>query len=123
MNNIIIVLINIIASNVEANNINFDIPIINIIVYSIAIVNIDVLAFPINKFPIPFSLGVTVLYIITITPSLATTGINITVQSRLLFIMLYMNPIFNNIKNIMAKREFVPNLESFIISSILSLSL
>ena len=30
---------------------------------------------------------------------------------------------FNNIKNIMAKREFVPNLESFIISSILSLSL
>ena len=99
------------------------IPIINNIVYSIAIVNIDVLAFPINKFPIPFSLGVTVLYIITITPSLATTGINITVQSRLLFIMLYMNPIFNNIKNIMAKREFVPNLESFIISSILSLSL
>jgi sporulation protein YabP len=123
MNNIIIVLINIIASNVETKNINFDIPIINIIVYSIAIVNIDVLAFPINKFPIPFSLGVTVLYIITITPSLATTGINITVQSRLLFIMLYMNPIFNNIKNIMAKREFVPNLESFIISSILSLSL
>ena len=33
------------------------------------------------------------------------------------------NVIYNNIKNIKANREFVPNLESFIISSILSLSL
>ena len=108
---------------IEDKNTNFDITNIDIIVYSIAIANIDLLAFPINKFPIPFFLGVAVLYIITITPSLANIGINMIVQNKLLFIMLYINPIFNKIKNITAKREFVPNLESFIISSILSLSL
>src|SRR5699024_926719 len=107
----------------EDKNTNFDITNIDIIVYSIAIANIDLLAFPINKFPIPFFLVDAVLYIITITQSLINIGINMIVQNKLLFIILYINSIFNKIKKITAKRVFVPNLEIFIIYSILSLYL